>query len=141
MNKINLRLRNALKSTLNELISANTKNILCYGEDEINNKTFCQPINIEKNRLRLLSCTRLEIRALSYFVKPEQQFVIWLKQNIPRPKNSTWWQIVSEDNWLRYNISDDLCCLHLEVGKVNYYMILRYKWVSHFRTIAFKFST
>lgn len=140
MQAMNLRLRNALKSTLSELISANTKSILCYGEDEINNKTFCQPISIEKNHARLLSCTKIEIRALSSYIKAEQSMVDWLKQHIKKPAMAAWWQIVSPSNWLRYNVADDLCCLHLEIGKINYYMILRRKWVCHFRQTTFKYS-
>ena len=56
MVKMKLNLRNALKSTLMELTSK-TRKVLVFGEDRINKKTFCHPVDILRNQLQSLITT------------------------------------------------------------------------------------
>ena len=94
MVKMKLNLRNALKSTLLELTSK-TRKVLVFGEDRINKKTFCHPVDILRNRLRLLACTSIEIRSIGYYPHAERNIVNWLKEHLPKPTSisQSWWNI------------------------------------------------
>lgn len=133
-----LNLRNALKSTLIELASK-TRKVLVFGEDRINQQTFCHPIDILKNRLRLLSCTAIEIRSIGYFPNAERNIVNWLKEHITRPNSvsKSWWNICNNNNWLKYNIADDICIMKLDIAEISYYIVLRHDMMLHFRKVAF----
>lgn len=137
MGKMTLSLHNALKSTLTMMQVSCNNELLILGEDNLNQKSFCQPIKIDKATDRLLSCTRLEIRALGYFGKQETKMVEWLKQHIRFPTTNVWVNIASAHNWLKYNVANNLSCLHLGIGKIDYYIILREEHLVHFRQIAF----
>lgn len=136
--KMKLNLMNALKSTLMELAS-HTDCILIYGVDEITESEFCKPINILRNRMRLLACSTIDIRALSYYAHAQKHFVKWLKKHVRMPPNGgCWWNLTDDNKWLRYNISNDLYVVRLTCAKITYYILLRDIYLTHFRKIAFK---
>lgn len=137
MNKITLRIHNALKSTLQELASANPQGVLVYGINNLTQDTFCKKVDIMRCIKRLLSCTRVEIKALGHYPLIEESFVTWLKNHIRTPVTD-FCNLASAHNWLKYNINSRLNCLKLSVGKVDYYMILREEWLIKFRESAFK---
>jgi hypothetical protein len=140
MGKMTLKLHNALKATLAHLQESLSGGILCYGEDGINKRTFCHPINLEKNAKRLLSCTRIEVHSIGHHPIVEQKFVEWLKSHIRLPTARQWCNLASPHNWLRYNIAEDLYLLHLGIAKVDYYLILREENLRIFRSSAFNMS-
>lgn len=138
MVKMKLNLRNALKSTLYELASS-TDQVLIYGEDGINNKSFCKPINIMRNCQKLLACTSIEIKSIDYYSIPLHNIVAWLKNHIREPTNGRcWWNLTDNARWLRYNIACDLYMIKLQVAKITYYVLLRDVYLRHFRTKAFQ---
>lgn len=140
MSKMTLRMHNALKSTLKGLASSCPKGVLCYGFNKLTQESFCKPINVLKASKRLLSCTMIEIRGLGSYQDIEAHFVSWIKNHIREPANTPQWcNLLSPHNWLRYNISDNLNCLKLSLGNIDYYMILREEWLLEFRRIAFKY--
>lgn len=132
-----LRMHNALKSTIALLQASCKAGILVYGVDNINQKTFCQPISLAKAAKKLLSCQGIEIRGIGYYKEAEEKMVNWIKQNIRLPTNAIWANIASPHNWLRYSVAPDLSCLKLSRGKIDYYLILREEHLSHFRRCAF----
>lgn len=138
MVKMKLNLRNALKSTLLELTSK-TRKVLVFGEDRINKKTFCYPVDILRNRLRLLACTSIEIRSIGYYPHAERNIVNWLKEHIPKPTSisQSWWNICNNHNWLKYNIADDICIMKLDIAEISYYIVLRHDMMLHFRQVAY----
>lgn len=138
MGKMTLSLHNALKSTLAILQDSCKNELLILGEDNLNQRTFCKPIKIDKAAKRLLSCTRIEIRGLGHFTKQEAKLVDWLKNHVWIPTNNVWSNMATAHNWLKYNVANNLSCLHLGIGKIDYYIILREEYLLHFRKIAFK---
>lgn len=132
-----LKQYNALKSTLNELASKTDK-ILMYGEDAINKLSFCYPISILKNRLRLLSCSTLDIHPIGFYPIAEKEIVCWLKKHIRQPTNGEgWWNLVDNGKWLTYNISSKLYIMKLQIAQISYYILLRESYMLHFRKVAF----
>lgn len=139
MGKMTLSLHNALKSTLKELASASPHGVLLYGANNLTQETFCKAVDIAKAAKRLLSCTRIEIRGIGYYTQVESQFVAWIKNHVRLPAESPWCNLASAHNWLKYNVSNNLSCMKLSVGKIDYYMILKQEWLLKFREIAFKY--
>ena len=138
MNKMNLQLRNALKATLMRIAALHPDGVLVYGIDHINQQTFCNLIKIETNIMKLLECTRIEIRGIGYHPVVEQNFVTWLKDHIRAPSKEPFCNsLLSAHNWLKYNIAGDLQLLHLGVAKIDYFMILKNEHLRYFRDKAF----
>lgn len=138
MGRMTLNMHNALKSTLKKLTSTCKNGLLVYGSNNLTKETFCKKIDIVKNMKRLLSCTRIEIRGLGFYTQVEKHFVAWIKENVRLPTQQIWCNLASAHNWLKYNVSDNLYCMKLSIGKIDYYMILREEWLIEFRNIAFK---
>ena len=137
MGKMTLKLHNALKATLAHLQESRKADILVYGEDGINDRTFCQPISLHKAAKRLLSCTRIDIRAVGFKPHIEQKIVEWIKAHIRLPTTRKWCNLASAHNWLKYNIAEDLYLLHLGIAKVDYYLVIREDCLRFFRSSAF----
>lgn len=138
MNKMNLQLRNALKATLMRVAALHPDGVLMYGIDNINQQTFCKLVKIEANIKKLLECTRIDIRGMSYNPQVEEKFVEWIKAHIKPPSMEPFCNsLLSPHNWLKYNIAGDLQLLHLGVAKIEYFMILKDEHLRYFRDKAF----
>lgn len=141
MGKMSFRNRQALKQTLSVLRQTNNGEILCCGINKRTQEHFCKPVRITSVAKRFLSCTRLEIRGIGYYVEVEQKIVSWLKEHIRLPTNKVWETFVSPHNWLKYNVADNLYILNLGIGSIEYYLILRAELVLAFRQSAFKYNS
>lgn len=138
MDKLSLSQRSALKATLLRVAALHPKGVLMYGVDHINEQSFCKLIQLGRNLSKLLSCTRLEIRAIGHNPQIEAKFVAWLKSHVRTPSLEPFCNaLLSPHNWLRYNIAPDLHCLHLGVARVDYYMILTDEHLRFYRSKAF----
>lgn len=137
MGKMTLNLHNALKATLAHLQETLKADVLVYGEDGMNNKTFCHPICIKKAAKRLLSCTRIDIHQIGFNPIIEQKMVNWLKSHIRLPTTRVWCNLASAHNWLKYNIAEDLYLLHLGIAHIDYYLVMREENLRIFRSSAF----
>lgn len=138
MNRMTLRLHNALKATLCRVAELHPDGVLMYGVDNINQQTFCQLVKIHHNIKKLLGCTHIEIKGIGFYTHVEEKFVSWLKAHIRTPSGVTFCNsLLSSHNWLKYNIAADLNILHLGVANIDYYMILKEEHLRLFRNKAF----
>lgn len=130
--------RSALKATLMRVAALHPKGVLMYGEDHINEQSFCSMIQLGRNLSKLLACTRIDIKGIGCNPQIEEKFVAWLKSHVRTPTMEPFCNsLLSPHNWLRYNISADLYCLHLGIARVDYYMILTDEHLKFFRNKAF----
>lgn len=138
MDKLSLRQRSALKATLMRVAALHPKGVLMCGIDNINEQSFCKLIQLGHNLSKLLACTRIDIKAIGNNPQIEEKFVAWLKNHVRTPSIVPFCNtLLSPHNWLRYNISADLYCLHLGIARVDYYMILKDEHLRFFRDKAF----
>ena len=138
MDKITLSQRSALKATLMRVAALHPHGVLMYGVDNINEQSFCKLIQLGRNISKLLACTRIDIKAIGSNPQIEEKFVSWLKSHVRTPSMVPFCNtLLSPHNWLRYNISADLYCLHLGIARVDYYMILKNEHLRFFRDKAF----
>lgn len=138
MAKMNLKLMNALRATLNRVASLHPDGVLMYGVNNISKQTFCHLIKLEKNLLKLLSCNRIDIKGTGNYPQVEKQMVEWMKKHIRTPSGETFCNnLLAPGNWLKYNIAGDLHLLHLEIAKKEYWMILKEEHLRYFRNLAF----
>ena len=130
--------RSALKATLMRVAALHPHGVLMYGEDSINEQSFCKLIQLGRNLSKLLACTRIDIKSIGHNPHIEERFVAWLKSHIRTPTMEPFCNtLLSPHNWLRYNIAADLYCLHLGIAGVDYYMILKDEHLRFFRYKAF----
>ena len=130
--------RSALKATLMRVAALHPKGVLMYGEDHINEQSFCSIIQLGRNLSKLLACTRIDIKSIGHNPQIEEKFVDWLKSHFRTPSRETFCNtLLSPHNWLRYNIGADLYCLHLGIAEIDYYMILKDEHLRFFRNKAF----
>lgn len=130
--------RSALKATLMRVAALHPHGVLIYGEDSINEQSFCKLIQLGRNLSKLLACTRIDIKGIGSNPQIEEKFVAWLKSHVRTPTMEPFCNtLLSPHNWLRYNISADLYCLHLGIARVDYYMILKDEHLRFFRYKAF----
>lgn len=130
--------RSALKATLMRVAALHPHGVLIYGEDSINEQSFCKLIQLGRNLSKLLSCTRIDIKGIGNNPEIEEKFVSWLKSHVRTPSMVPFCNtLLSPHNWLRYNIAADLYCLHLGIAGVDYYMILKDEHLRFFRYKAF----
>lgn len=130
--------RSALKATLMWVAALHPKGVLMYGVDNINEQSFCKLIQLGRNLSKLLACTRIDIKGIGNNPQIEEKFVSWLKSHVRTPTMEPFCNtLLSPHNWLRYNISADLYCLHLGIARVDYYMILKDEHLRFFRDKAF----
>lgn len=130
--------RSALKATLMRVAALHPHGVLMYGEDSINEQSFCKLIQLGRNLSKLLACTRIDIKSIGHNPQIEEKFVDWLKSHVRTPSMEPFCNtLLSPHNWLRYNIAPDLHCLHLGIAKVDYYMILADEHLRFYRSKAF----
>lgn len=130
--------RSALKATLMRVAALHPHGVLMYGEDHINEQSFCSVIQLGRNLSKLLACTRIDIKSIGHNPQIEEKFVDWLKSHFRTPSRETFCNsLLSPHNWLRYNIGADLYCLHLGIAGIDYYMILKDEHLRFFRNKAF----
>lgn len=130
--------RSALKATLMRVAALHPHGVLIYGEDSINEQSFCKLIQLGRNISKLLACTRIDIKGIGSNPQIEEKFVAWLKGHVRTPTMEPFCNtLLSPHNWLRYNISANLYCLHLGIARVDYYMILTDEHLRFFRNKAF----
>lgn len=130
--------RSALKATLMRVAALHPHGVLIYGEDSINEQSFCKLIQLGRNLSKLLACTRIDIKGIGSNPQIEEKFVAWIKSHVRTPTMESFCNtLLSPHNWLRYNISADLYCLHLGIAGVDYYMILKDEHLRFFRNKAF----
>ena len=130
--------RSALKATLMRVAALHPHGVLMYGEDSINEQSFCKLIQLGRNLSKLLACTRIDIKSIGHNPHIEERFVAWLKSHIRTPTMEPFCNtLLSPHNWLRYNIAADLYCLHLGIAEIDYYMILKDEHLRFFRYKAF----
>lgn len=127
----------ALKSTLDMLANKCSRGILIYGTNTIEQKTFCQLIDLRKAAKRLLSCTSIEIRGIGHYLAAEKAFAAWLQENLKLPGNPSWGYLASPHNWFRLNFAEDLNILKLKIANTEYYMILREEHLLYIRKQLF----
>ena len=138
MDKMSLSQRSALKATLMRVAALHPHGVLMYGIDRINEQSFCKLIQLGRNISKLLACTRIEIKAIGNNPQIEEKFVAWLKSHVRNPSMVPFCNtLLSPHNWLRYNIAADLLCLHLGIGGIDYYMILKDEHLRFYRDKAF----
>ena len=138
MDKMTLSQRSALKATLMRVAALHPHGVLMYGEDSINEQSFCKLIQLGRNLSKLLACTRIDIKSIGHNPHIEERFVAWLKSHIRTPTMEPFCNtLLSPHNWLRYNIAADLYCLHLGIAEIDYYMILKDEHLRFFRYKAF----
>ena len=127
MAKMNLKLMNALRATLNRVASLHPDGVLMYGINHISKQTFCHLIKLERNLLKLLSCARIDIRGIGNYPKVEDEMVEWMKKHIRTPSGESFCNnLLTPGNWLKYNIAGDLHLLHLSIAEKEYWMILNF---------------
>lgn len=130
--------RSALKATLMRVAALHPHGVLIYGENSINEQSFCKLIQLGRNLSKLLACTRIDIKGIGSNPQIEEKFVAWLKSHVRTPTMEPFCNtLLSPHNWLRYNISANLYCLHLGIARVDYYMILTDEHLRFFRNKAF----
>ena len=130
--------RSALKATLMRVAALHPKGVLMCGINRINEQSFCKLIQLGHNISKLLTCTRIEIKAIGNNPQIEEKFVAWLKSHVRTPSMVPFCNtLLSPHNWLRYNIAADLYCLHLGIAEIDYYMILKDEHLRFFRYKAF----
>lgn len=135
---MSLSQRSALKATLMRVAALHPHGVLMYGEDSINEQSFCKLIQLGRNLSKLLACTRIDIKSIGHNPQIEEKFVDWLKSHFRTPSRETFCNnLLSPHNWLRYNIGADLYCLHLGIAGIDYYMILKDEHLRFFRNKAF----
>lgn len=135
---MSLSQRSALKATLMRVAALHPHGVLMYGEDSINEQSFCKLIQLGRNLSKLLACTRIDIKSIGHNPQIEEKFVDWLKSHFRTPSRETFCNnLLSPHNWLRYNIGTDLYCLHLGIAGIDYYMILKDEHLRFFRNKAF----
>ena len=118
MAKMNLKLMNALRATLNRVASLHPGGVLIYGVNNISKQTFCHLIKLERNLLKLLSCTRIDIKGIGNYPQVESEMVEWLKEHIRTPSGTSFCDnLLASRNWLKYNIAGDLNLLHLGIAE------------------------
>ena len=137
MAKMNLKLMNALIATLNRVASLHPGGVLMYGVNNISKQTFCHLIKLEKNLLKLLSCTRIDIKGIGNNPQVEGKMVEWIKTHIRTPGDNFCNNLLAPGNWLKYNIAGDLHLLHLGIAEKDYWMILKEEHLRYFRNQAF----
>ena len=138
MDRMTISQRSALKATLMRVAALHPHGVLMYGEDSINEQSFCKLIQLGRNLSKLLACTRIDIKGIGNNPKIEEKFVSWLKSHVRTPSMVPFCNtLLSPHNWLRYNIAADLYCLHLGIAGVDYYMILKDEHLRFFRYKAF----
>ena len=138
MAKMNLKLLNALRATLNRVASLHPGGVLMYGVNHSSKQTFCHLIKLERNLLKLLSCTRIDIKGIGNYPQVEGEMVDWIKKHIRTPSGETFCNnLLAPGNWLRYNIAGDLHLLHLGIAEKEYWMILKEEHLRFFRNQAF----
>lgn len=138
MDKITLSQRSALKATLLRVAALHPHGVLMCGIDRINEQSFCKLIQLGRNISKLLACTRIEIKAIGNNPQIEEKFVAWIKSHVRTPSKVPFCNtLLSPHNWLRYNISADLYCLHLGIAEIDYYMILKDEHLRFYRNKAF----
>lgn len=138
MDRMTLSQRSALKATLMRVAALHPHGVLIYGEDSINEQSFCKLIQLGRNLSKLLACTRIDIKGIGNNPKIEEKFVSWLKSHVQTPSMVHFCNtLLSPHNWLRYNIAADLYCLHLGIAEIDYYMILKDEHLRFFRDKAF----
>lgn len=138
MDKITLSQRSALKATLMRVAALHPHGVLMYGVDNINEQSFCKLIQLGRNISKLLACTRIDIKAIGSNPQIEEKFVSWLKSHVRTPSMVPFCNtLLSPHNWLRYNITADLYCLHLGIAEIDYYMILKDEHLRYYRDKAF----
>ena len=138
MDRMTLSQRSALKATIMRVAALHPKGVLMYGEDHINEQSFCSVIQLGRNLSKLLACTRIDIKGIGNNPHIEERFVAWLKSHIRTPTMEPFCNtLLSPHNWLRYNIAADLYCLHLGIAEIDYYMILKDEHLRFFRDKAF----
>lgn len=130
--------RSALKATLMRVAALHPKGVLMCGVDHINEQSFCSVIQLGRNLSKLLACTRIDIKGIGSNPQIEEKFVAWLKSHVRTPTMEPFCNtLVSPHNWLWYNISANLYCLHLGIARVDYYMLLSDEHLRFFRNKAF----
>lgn len=130
--------RSALKATLMRVAALHPHGVLMCGEDSINKQSFCKLIQLGRNLSKLLACTRIDIKSIGHNPHIEEKFVAWLKNHVRTPSMVPFCNtLLSPHNWLRYNISANLYCLHLGIAEIDYYMILTDEHLRFFRYKAF----
>lgn len=127
----------ALKATLDMLANKCRNGVLMYGENTIEQKTFCKLIDVRKAAKRLLSCTNIEIRGIGHYMAAERAFAAWLQEHLKLPGNHRWAYLSSPHNWLKQNFSKDLNVLKLSIAHTEYYMILREEHLLYIRKQLF----
>lgn len=138
MAKMNLKLMNALRATLNRVASLHPNGVLMYGVNNISKQTFCHLIKLEKNLLKLLSCNRIDIKGTGNYPQVEKQMVEWMKKHIRTPSGESFCDnLLAPGNWLKYNIAGDLHLLHLGIAEKEYWMILKEEHLRFFRDKAY----
>ena len=138
MAKMNLKLLNALRATLNRVASLHPGGVLMYGVNHISKQTFCHLIKLEKNLLKLLSCTRIDIKGIGNYPQVEVEMVEWMKKHIRTPSGQSFCNnLLAPRNWLKYNIAGDLHLLHMGIAEKEYCMILNEEHLRYFREKAF----
>ena len=138
MAKMNLKLMNALRATLNRVALLHPDGVLMCGVNNISKQTFCHLIKLERNLLKLLSCTRIDIKGIGNYPQVEKQMVEWMKKHIRTPSRESFCNnLLAPGNWLKYNIAGDLHLLHLGIAEKEYWMILKEEHLRYFRNLAF----
>ena len=138
MAKMNLKLMNALRATLNRVASLHPNGVLMCGINHISKQTFCHLVRLEKNLLNLLSCTRIDIKGRGIYPQVEKEMVEWIKKLIRTPSGESFCDnLLAPGNWLKYNIAGDLHLLHLGIAEKEYWMILKEEHLRYFRNLAF----
>lgn len=138
MAKMNLKLMNALRATLNRVAFLHPDGVLMCGVNNISKQTFCHLIKLERNLLKLLSCTRIDIKGIGNYPQVKKQMVEWIKKHIRTPSGESFCDnLLATGNWLKYNIAGDLHLLHLGIAEKEYWMILKEEHLRYFRNLAF----
>lgn len=132
-----LRQFNAVRATIEHLSLLYSKGIRVVGENQLENLSFCQLVNMTKAKKRLISCSNIDIRGIEYYYNVELRIIEWMKQNIRLPTNRTWCNMASPSAWLHYNFAQDLYIIHLSIAFVHYYICVREEYVRYYRQIAF----
>lgn len=128
---------NALRATFANLLSLNHYTLLVCGCNAATQDEFCKLIDLRAAARRLLSCTRISIRGIGFWGQIESKFVKWFQAHARTQVAEHFCNLLSPHNWLKYNISPDLVCMQLGVGRVNYYILLRSEWLQVYRRVAF----
>ena len=138
MAKMNLKLMNALRATLNRVASLHPNGVLMCGINHISKQTFYHLVRLEKNLLKLLSYTNIDIKGTGNYPQAEKQMVEWIKKHIRTPSGESFCNnLLAPGNWLKYNIAGDLYFLHLGIAEKEYWMILKEEHLRYFRDKAY----